>query len=192
MRFQTVVKFVRGAKGLTQAALSERSGIDKPNLSFFENGRRTPRFDTANELIRSAGFSIAIVPTVRAGVVEISDEIKTCLSQGDAKNAYRLLIQLSDNLNAEEGVNKYALVLAKPNSVGDQAWDAAIGAVVAEQLKRAKLKSPDWVNDFLVSAKQPVTVISGSKWGQKITAKDSTPSFIRRGVLVATRDLQSA
>ena len=52
---------VRESRGLTQAELSEISGISQPNISAFENDRRNPTIDTLNRLLVACGYELAAV-----------------------------------------------------------------------------------------------------------------------------------
>ncbi|MCX7619500.1 MAG: helix-turn-helix domain-containing protein [Acidimicrobiales bacterium] len=52
---------VRESRGLTQAELSEISGVSQPNISAFENDRRTPTIDTLNRLLVACGYELAAV-----------------------------------------------------------------------------------------------------------------------------------
>lgn len=46
---------------MTQAELSEISGISQPNLSAFENDRRQPTIDTLARLLCACGYELAAV-----------------------------------------------------------------------------------------------------------------------------------
>lgn len=62
--FADVLLSARTAAGLTQAALSERSGIARPNIAAYEHDRRAPLFDTAMALLTATGASVEIEPAV--------------------------------------------------------------------------------------------------------------------------------
>jgi transcriptional regulator with XRE-family HTH domain len=49
---------VRTSRGLTQAQLAETVGIDQPNLSAYENDRRTPTLDVANRILVACGYQL--------------------------------------------------------------------------------------------------------------------------------------
>ena len=53
-----VVRRARVGRGLTQADLSAISGIDQPNISAIENGRRRPSADTLHRLLAACGFEL--------------------------------------------------------------------------------------------------------------------------------------
>jgi transcriptional regulator with XRE-family HTH domain len=60
MLFAETLLEVRTAAGLTQAELSARSGIARPNIAAFEAGRRNPRWDTATRTLEAAGSIVEV------------------------------------------------------------------------------------------------------------------------------------
>lgn len=50
---------VRESRGLSQAQLAEVAGVSQPNLSAYENDRRTPNLDTFNRILVSCGYQVA-------------------------------------------------------------------------------------------------------------------------------------
>lgn len=64
MRFADALFEARVAAGLTQAELSARSGIARPNIAAFEAGRRDPRWDTAIRTLEAAGAVLEVVEPI--------------------------------------------------------------------------------------------------------------------------------
>lgn len=52
---------VRESRGMSQGQLAEVSGIGQPNISAYENDRRTPSLDVFNRLLVSCGYELAAV-----------------------------------------------------------------------------------------------------------------------------------
>jgi transcriptional regulator with XRE-family HTH domain len=50
---------VRESRGMSQGQLAEVSGIGQPNISAYENDRRTPSLDVFNRLLVSCGYQVA-------------------------------------------------------------------------------------------------------------------------------------
>jgi transcriptional regulator with XRE-family HTH domain len=50
---------VRESRGMSQGELAEVSGIGQPNISAYENDRRTPSLDVFNRLLVSCGYELA-------------------------------------------------------------------------------------------------------------------------------------
>jgi transcriptional regulator with XRE-family HTH domain len=64
MKFARALLEVRTAADLTQAELSVRSGIARPNIAAFEAGRREPRWETAIRTIEASGATIEVVEPI--------------------------------------------------------------------------------------------------------------------------------
>lgn len=64
---KTLIEKARRRAGLTQLELSKRASTSRPTLSAYESGRKSPTLDTAERILRVAGFEIAIdrVPEFR-------------------------------------------------------------------------------------------------------------------------------
>lgn len=46
---------------MTQADLARAAGVDQPNISAIENGRRIPTIDTARTLVEACGYELCAV-----------------------------------------------------------------------------------------------------------------------------------
>lgn len=53
-----IVKQARTSRGLTQAELAQISGIDQPNISAIESGRRMPTASTLHQLLLCCGYEM--------------------------------------------------------------------------------------------------------------------------------------
>lgn len=63
----TIIEQARRKAGLTQLQLSARAATSRPTLSAYESGRKSPTLETAERIVRVAGFAITIdrVPEFR-------------------------------------------------------------------------------------------------------------------------------
>lgn len=52
------------AAGLSQAALAALAGTSRPTLSAYEHGRKSPTLETAQRILREAGFDLTISPKI--------------------------------------------------------------------------------------------------------------------------------
>ena len=55
------IRSLRTARGMSQTALAEVSGIPQPNISAIERDRRLPSIDSLNRLLVACGFELAAV-----------------------------------------------------------------------------------------------------------------------------------
>ncbi|MCA1843997.1 MAG: helix-turn-helix domain-containing protein [Actinobacteria bacterium] len=53
------IRALRTSRGLSQGDLAEIVGISQPNLSAYEQGRRTPTLDTLNRIVVACGYELA-------------------------------------------------------------------------------------------------------------------------------------
>lgn len=60
-----LIEQARTASNLTQRELAALAGTSRPTLSAYEHGRTSPSLDTAERILRCAGFELAAVPRVR-------------------------------------------------------------------------------------------------------------------------------
>ncbi len=58
----TVIEDARQRAGLTKDELAQRAGTSRPTLSAYVHGRKSPRLDTAERIIREAGFELTVTP----------------------------------------------------------------------------------------------------------------------------------
>ncbi len=182
----TLVRAARKSQHLTQEQLADRARIDQATVSRSERGRDA-EFNTVDRLLAGAGHRLDSAPTRRAAAATIAAEIRERLRVGDKDRALRALIQLSDNLVAEQGLVRGVLGLAEPETTKDPVWDAALAAVVAWRLGEENLPSPEWVN-------AQNRFVHGRQRGLEVDPADPVPpdsevppEFAKRGVL-AWRD----
>lgn len=64
MASPNIFEQARRIAGLSQAALAEKSKTSRPTLSAYENGRKSPTLATAERILRTAGFELALVPLI--------------------------------------------------------------------------------------------------------------------------------
>jgi transcriptional regulator with XRE-family HTH domain len=62
MTFADKLKERRQAAGMTQAALSEASGVPLPTIRDYEQGKREPLLSNAQRLARALGASLDVFP----------------------------------------------------------------------------------------------------------------------------------
>lgn len=103
MTAHTLLRTARKTAGLSQVELAGLSAVRQEAISRVEGGR-DPRFSTWERLVDATGHRVVLVPTRRATVSEVAGQIAADLKAGRRDHAFRALIQLGDNLAAEEGL----------------------------------------------------------------------------------------
>ena len=102
-RATTLIRAARLAAGLTQGEVAKRTGIHQPNVARAEAGDRAPSLDTCDRLLRAAGFRITVLPGRGTDAFETASEVREAIRQRNEDRAYRLIIQLADDLHGVHG-----------------------------------------------------------------------------------------
>ena len=189
MTIATLSESARQSRGVSQSRVAASSGHYAANVSAIESGRRVPRVDTLDRLLRASGARLSISPTLRTTALEAAAEIRAALEVGDSKGAFRVWLAFNDDLAIETPTNRVVLSAFAPATTGDALYDAAIAALVEYRLAERSAPLPHWV-DSTPTLAHP-TVLSDSRY---ITADDlgEVPdAFRRRGVLIDVASLQS-
>ncbi len=179
-----LVKTARDAAGLDQRALAKRSESSQSQISLIESGKQSPSFDTVAKILRGAGRRLIAVDTLRDDTATIAGEIASALSADNIARATRLFIQLSDNLAAEHGANRFALAIAQPQPTGSKRWDAALAALAAHWLVEEALPVPEWASSNERSLLR-AWVFATSRVHPPL---DSVPAEFRRRRVLLDRD----
>jgi len=64
MTAKNLLEQAREAAGLSQAALATLGGTSRPTLSAYEHGRKSPTLETAQRILKGAGFELTITPRI--------------------------------------------------------------------------------------------------------------------------------
>lgn len=64
MAARNLLEQARADVGLSQAVLAARAGTSRPTLSAYEHGRKSPTLETAQRILREAGFDLMISPRI--------------------------------------------------------------------------------------------------------------------------------
>lgn len=182
------LRAARRAAGLTQTELARRLGVDQSQVARAESGRVELSAANLDRYLRACRFRLVAVPTVRATAVELARAIRDALLANESDSAVRFLIQLSDNLVAEDLPYVTSLVTT-PADTGDQRFDAAIAGIAEWRLLQRDLPVPAWI--------QAIGPLSEQWWIDDFGAGDAavveaTPEPLRRrNVLVDQIALES-
>lgn len=187
MTAQTLLIQARSIRQLTQAALAAAAKTPQPSVARTESGRRDLNVHTLDRLVHAAGCQLAILPSTRTTAAATSVAVRQAIGRHDEEAAYRAVIQLADDLAAEEGAERVALCVTPPTATGDVRYDAFIAGVVEHRLAAAELPLPKWV-PIAPRLTQPWFV---DEWGGN-DAVAATPDALRdRGVIIGDYELVS-
>ncbi len=100
----------RRRAGLTQMEVSRRSGVVRPLISLYENGKKDPSLTTLNRLIEACGMAL----TMRADILSPAElaqrsrdaEVGLARAQENATRARASLVELRDPTSAERASSR--------------------------------------------------------------------------------------
>jgi transcriptional regulator with XRE-family HTH domain len=191
MKASELIRTTRQSIGLTQAQLSERSGIAVPNISAIEAGKREPRFDTVQALLGGLGVRLLPLEQGRSTVFEVSVYIHEYLTAGDTDSTFRQWLQLANDLEAVDGAGRLLLSYQAPTLTGSQQWDAAIAALVEYRLNALALPLPGWLERPNLRLDAPETLLVSENYTFPVDPSDVAPEFLRRNILYPFESLVS-
>jgi transcriptional regulator with XRE-family HTH domain len=183
-----LLRQARRSRALTQRQLADRASVRQPALAAVESGVHDPGTDRLERLVAATGHRLAVLPTRSHTVADVADAVYVALRRGDRVRAFRLLVQLNDDLASESGAIRVALTVTPPAPVGDVRYDAYLAALVEHHLTIDRLPVPAWV-------RQPDRVLT-EPWrvdrsaGPELEAH-TPPAFRRHRVFVDAAELVS-
>ena len=180
---------VRRARGLPQSVVAQRSGEAVPNLSSIENGRRTPRSDTLDRILRASDARLLVAPTTRVSALEASSEIRDALRAQDRRRAFRAWLSYGDALAAENAVNRVVLAAFPPEPTGSALFDAALASLTEFRLHEVNGPVPEWAID--APALEDAVIFADSHYVRSVDILSVPDEFRRRGVLIPRETLES-
>lgn len=186
-----LVKSIRVSQLLTQAQLSARSGIAVPNISAIESGKRVPRFDTVEALLRGAGFRLLPVEAGRSTVFEASVFMHEDLAAGDLDACFRTWLQLNNDLAIVPSASRFLLSLQVPTPTGDANWDAALAALVHYRLRLGGTPLPDWLTPETAGLSEPRVLETSRRFNFPVDPSDVAKEFVDRNILFPEASLVS-
>jgi transcriptional regulator with XRE-family HTH domain len=193
MSIQSSLKQARVRAGLSLTDAARLSGIQRSNIAAIENGRRDPTASTIERIANAA--HVRLIPVKndgRTSVAEASAVLGEAVRQHNVKRAYRVLVQIADDLTTPDAADRFVLTIEPPAHISPQ-WDAALAGVTEWRLGQAHLPLPAWV-----------TAERGNRdWGWTPPLSpgadaipvdvENVPSPLRaRGVLIEADELTSA
>ncbi|TDQ03446.1 MULTISPECIES: helix-turn-helix domain-containing protein [Microbacteriaceae] len=189
MSIAEIAGSVRRARRIPQTVVASRTGEAASNLSVIENGRRSPRADKLDSILRASDARLAAIPTIRPGALESSAAIRRELLGSDASAAFRAWLTYNDALAAEDAVNRVVLAAFPPEPTGSSLFDAALAAITEYRLSETRSPIPPWVAEA-PTLDEP-TIFAGSRYVTHVAAEEVPDAFLRRGVLIPEATLRS-
>lgn len=191
MAFDELLKTARAKSGKTQSQLAERSGVAVPNISAIESGKRVPRFDTAEALLRSLGYRLLPIEIGRSTAWEVSTYIHEFLAEDDLGAVFRCWLQLNNDFVALGASSRYLLAVEAPAATGSAQWDAAIAALVEHRLNELNLPIPEWVSQAWRSLSEPESLVTYKGMKYQVSVEEAPAAFAKHNILFPEESLVS-
>ena len=192
MTLQSSLKQARIRAGLSLTDAARRSGVQRPNIAAIENGRRDPTASTIEKLASAA--RVRLVPVAddgRTTVAEASATLADAVRNDDIRRAYRVLVQVADDLTAPDPADRFVLAVEPPGRITPE-WDAALAGIAEWRLCQARLPLPGWIVDERGEPDAAwVPPVSAVSTAVPVDLDDVPEPLRRRGVLIEASELAS-
>ena len=145
MSIQSSLKQARVRAGLSLTDAAKRSGVQRSNIAAIENGRRDPTASTIEKI--ASASRVRLIPVNSDGrttVAEASTALADAVRQNNVRRAYRVLVQVADDLTTPDPADRFVLAIEPPAHISPE-WDAALAGITEWRLNQAHLPLPGWV-----------------------------------------------
>lgn len=186
----SILEAARKSKGVSQVKLAERANTYQANISLIESGGTDPGISTVEQCLSPLGFTLIAIPTNKPSVAEFALTIGKAIKEKKEARAFRLVIQLNDNLKSVEPGICVALTVAPPPSTGSVRHDALLAGVVEKVLSERKLPIPKWVSED--SRRLPVPwVVDKYETEAKLIAVRTPKALLKHNVIIDVQEFES-
>lgn len=186
----SILEAARKSQGVSQVQLARRAKTFQANVSMIESGATDPGISTIEQILSPLGFTLIAIPTTKSSVAEVAIRIGESVKENKLARAFRLIIQLHDNLRSAEPEICVALSAAPAPSTGSVKHDALLAGVVEFVLSERKLPVPRWVREE--SRRLPeLWVVDQFETDAKSVSRRTPKAFLKHNVIIDAREFQS-
>jgi transcriptional regulator with XRE-family HTH domain len=184
-----VLTLARRNAGLTQRSLSARARRPQARIAEIETGANDPKVATLDGYLAATGHQLVLIASRGTTVAEAALRIREYTSRGDEDNAFRVVIDLHDQLRAEATDVRVALCSLRPPASGEAKWDALLAGLV-DYLLGSTSVVPAWVESEAFVLTEPWFVDPTT--ANRDEAERTTPlAFARRNVFLTASEFAS-
>lgn len=196
----SVIQNLRTTNGFTLRALAERAGTSSGTISNYELGFKEPRLSTLERLVEAGGSKllVEIIPATingrwndaRISAAESSREVAKALQKDKEKIAFRICLELIDDLNSVTPYRLAQLTKDAPSLSGDSRYDALIAAIVEDACVSVGAPTPPWVYEDTRAVKQ--WYLTDIESLHEDADRETPPIYRRHGVYILEDELSRA
>ena len=185
-----ILEAARKSRGISQVALARKARTFQANISLIESGNNDPGLSTIEQCLSPLGFRLIAIPTNKPTVAEFALILGQAIQEKKLSKVFRLIIQLSDNLNEEEPEVCVALCTSPAPTTGDVRYDALLAGVVEYTLSRRRLPIPEWVHEEIRVLPESWVVDKYAKDAASVV-KVTPRAFLKHNVVIDKREFAS-
>jgi hypothetical protein len=158
-----------------------------------EQAHLDPTASTIEKIARASRVRLIPVKSDgRTSVAEAATALADALREDNTWRAYRVLVQVADDLTTPDPTDRFVLALEPPAHISPE-WDAALAGVTEWRLSQARLPLPGWVTDELGNRDWRWTPpLSPAAQAIPVHLKNVPEPLRERGVLIEANELTSA
>lgn len=186
----TILEAARKSRGLSQVQLALKAQTFQANISLIESGGTDPGLSTIEQCLAPMGFTLIAIPTNKPTVASFALTVGRAIQEKKLSRAFRLIIQLSDNLSTVEPEICVALSAAPAPTTGSKEYDALLAGTVEHYLSLRKLPIPQWVNEDSRKLKKR-WIVDPYETNESVIARVTPRSLLRHNVLIDQREFHS-
>ena len=168
----------RRYRGVSGRALARQTSSSQAGLVEVEGGITDATTDRLDKLLRALDYQVTTLPTRRGTAAGASEEIRGFVEEGNVDAAYRVVLQLADDLASSNPALRVALCVTPPAPTGDAGFDALVAGVVDHLLTQDRLPLPEWVGEDTRSLAEPWDIEPVPSL--RAAARRRTPEALRR------------
>lgn len=186
----SILEAARKSQGVSQVQLARRAKTFQANVSMIESGATDPGISTVERYLSPLGFTLLAIPTTKSAVSEIAIRIGESVKENKFARAFRLIIQLHDDLKSVEAGICVALTVAPAPSTGSVKHDALLAGVVEKVLSERKLPIPQWVREDSRRLPEP-WVVDKFETEAKLIAVRTPKALLKHNVIIDLQEFES-
>ncbi len=186
----SILEAARKSQGISQVQLARKANTFQANISMTESGATDSGISTVERYLSPLGFTLIAIPTNKPSVAEFALTIGKAIKEKKEARAFRLVIQLNDNLKSVEPEICVALCAAPAPSTENARFDALVAGIVEYALNQRGLPIPRWIREDSRKLSDR-WIVDPYENDARALAKQTPKSLLRHNVLISERELQS-
>lgn len=187
-------RLVRSARRYCQVSgrrLAQMTGSSQAGLVELERGAKDATAGRLERLLSALGYRLIALPTRAMTAADASEDIRERLERDSEDAAFRVILQLVTDLQAEEPAMRVALCVTPPASVSCRRFDALLAAAVDFCLAVDHLPRPAWLDEEWRTLSEPWDVEPVAALQARSRLR-SPEVFTRHGIYLDPTELVNA